>query len=225
MTSPFILMCAGVTKSFGSHTVLNNISMSLGRGIVALTGKNGAGKTTLIEAIAGITSLDSGRIEILGSDLVTDAFAARTKLAFVPDASFAYEFMTGLEFLLMVCALRNVQISAGDHKLQEKMGLTPHLNVLVSAMSLGTRKKLMLASGLLGDAALILLDEPTNGLDAFAKQALADAIILRSQYALVFLSTHDAAFISMTNAKTLDMHDFHAGAAAASNLDLMTQSL
>jgi len=88
-----------------------------------------------------------------------------------------------------------------------RLRLSEHLDKNVGEMSLGTQKKLMLASGLLGNSSLILMDEPTNGIDAGAKLVLAETIVNRGEDALVFFSTHDKEFIELTGAKVISLMD------------------
>lgn len=209
-----LLSCSGIEKSYDGRMILNNVNLCLRRGAIALTGANGAGKSTLIATLAGIEPVDRGTIQICGADLVSAPIVARRQLAFVPDESIAYDFMTGSEFLLMVCALRGGRLTAADDALHQRLGLAPHLAQRVEAMSLGTRKKLMLASALLGSAAVILMDEPTNGIDAAAKAVLADAIRQRKHESLIFFSTHDDEFIQAADAQQMPIHLLNAAEEA-----------
>lgn len=201
--SPLLLDCAAVTRTLGGRVILDDVALRLGRGAFALTGANGTGKSTLLAALAGIEPVDGGTIRVAGFDLAAESVPARRALAFVPDTPAAYDFMSGAEFLALVCALRGVRIDSADEALHHRLGLAVHLGTQVGAMSLGTRKKLMIAAGLLGRAAVILMDEPTNGIDADAKSELAREINERKRDALVLFSTHDQAFIEATGARTL----------------------
>lgn len=208
MNSPSILKCDGISKSYSGKKIFEKLSFEFGNGVVALTGENGAGKSTLIESIAGVTLLDQGVVQICGMDINVNRVASRKELSFVPDECIAYEFLTGIDFLHLVCALRQISITAEDNSLHEQIDLSAHLEKKVSEISLGTRKKLMLASGLLGKASLILMDEPTNGLDAGAKSIIAEQIKNRGREALVLFSTHDKEFIQLTGADTISLGSF-----------------
>jgi len=190
---------------YGSHVIFENLDLSYGAGAVALVGRNGAGKSTLLSLLAGIDAPHTGRVVICGHDLHLRAqgLGARARLAWVPDASVAYDFMTGDEFLRMVQALRGC---AGPQRaLLAGFGIEAYLGARFGDMSLGTRKKFMLAGGLMGDAQVVLMDEPTNGIDADARDYLAAQIVARSMQHLVLFSTHDREFIGQVNARVLDL--------------------
>jgi ABC-type multidrug transport system ATPase subunit len=137
---------------------------------------------------------------VCGHDLARGQ-GARAALAWVPDASVAYDFMTGDEFLRMVQALRGC--AGPDRTLLEGFGIAAYLGARFGDMSLGTRKKFMLAAGLMGDAQVVLMDEPTNGIDAHARAFLIDQIKVRAHEHLVLFSTHDRDLIALTGARVL----------------------
>lgn len=202
-----LLEAEGLGVQFSGLALFRDLSFSFGPGVVALMGENGAGKSTLLSLLAGVQPLQEGRIVIKGHGMATSPREARRHLAWVPDESVAYEFMTGDEFLRMVLALRAQGEAPALAGLVEGFGLTPHLGKRFGQMSLGTRKKFMLASGLASDAAVVLLDEPTNGIDAEAKAFLMETFRQGRDARLFFFSTHDGEAVAQSGAQVLRLVD------------------
>lgn len=197
-----LLAVEGLGMRYGSHVVFDGLDLAYGAGAVALVGRNGTGKSTLLALLAGIDAPQAGRVMICGIDLAQGQ-GGRAKLAWVPDASVAYDFMTGDEFVRMVQALRGC--ASISRALLTGFGIDGYLGARFGDMSLGTRKKFMLAAGLMGDAQIVLMDEPTNGIDADARTFLALQIKARTQSGLVLFSTHDRDFIALVDARVLDL--------------------
>jgi len=195
-----LLAAEGLGMRYGGQVVFEDLHLAFGAGAVALVGRNGAGKSTLMALLAGVGAPQAGRVLVCGHDLARGQ-GARAALAWVPDAAVAYDFMTGDEFLRMVQALRGC---AGPNRaLLEGFGIAAHLGARFGDMSLGTRKKFMLAAGLMGDAQVVLMDEPTNGIDADARAFLIDQIRARAHEHLVLFSTHDRDLIALAGARVL----------------------
>lgn len=190
---------------FSGLPLFRGLSFSFAAGVVALMGENGAGKSTLLSLLAGVQPLQEGRVLIKGIDLVAAPQDARRQLAWVPDESVAYEFMSGDEFLRMVLALRAQGDAPALPALIEGLGLGPHRGKRFGDMSLGTRKKFMLASGLASEAAVVLMDEPTNGIDAQAREFLVETMRRGSDTRLFFFSTHDRDAVAQSGARVLYM--------------------
>ena len=183
------------------QVLFRELGLSFGPGVVALTGQNGAGKSTLLSLLAGVHAPQQGRILIDGHDLAKSPQRARRQLAWAPDESVAYDFMTGDEFLRMVLALRGQADAPALPEVLEGFGLQAHAGKRFEAMSLGTRKKFMLASCLASDAPLVLMDEPTNGIDAQAKGFLLERFRRDAASRLFFFSTHDGEAIVESGAQ------------------------
>ena len=198
-----LLAAEGLGMRFGAHILFDNLAFAYGPGAVALVGRNGAGKSTLLSLLAGIEAPQAGRVVVAGHDLRRAGRAARACLAYVPDESVAYDFMTGDEFLRMAQALRGCAGPAPA--LLAGFGIAPYLGAPFGVMSLGTRKKFMLAAGLMGDAAVVLMDEPTNGIDADARAYLVDVIAAQKDRRLLLFSTHDQELIAGVGAGVLDL--------------------
>jgi len=196
-----LLEAEGLGVQFSGLALFSGLSFSYGPGVVALMGENGAGKSTLLSLLAGVQPLQEGRIAVKGHDMAALPREARRQLAWVPDESVAYEFMTGDEFLRMVLALRGQADAPALPGLLDGFGLSAHRGKRFGQMSLGTRKKFMLASGLASDAAVVLMDEPTNGIDADAKACLMERLREGREARLFFFSTHDQEAVAQSDAR------------------------
>ncbi|MBQ5949755.1 ABC transporter ATP-binding protein [Massilia sp. ST3] len=201
--SSALLACSGLRKRFGERLLFDGLDLSLEAGVVALTGPNGSGKSTLLSLLCGIAAPDAGSIAIAGHDLAREPVRAKQQLSFVPDEPVAYGFMTGFEYLAMLATLKRLRPAPEDQALLERFHIDMARHLPFKDMSLGTQRKFMLAGGLLGKPAVLLMDEPTNGLDAAAKETLAALLDARRHDSLVLFSTHDQAFVAATNARVL----------------------
>jgi ABC-2 type transport system ATP-binding protein len=162
----FIVHTEGLTKRFGDRTVVDNVDLRVPRGSAfGYLGPNGAGKTTLIRMLLGLTSVSSGTVEILGHPMPRDADIALARVGAIVEEPRFHGYLTGRENLEVIAAVRGRgskdRIAAG----LERVGLTDRRNDKVSTYSLGMRQRLGVAVCLLGDPALLVLDEPMNGLD------------------------------------------------------------
>lgn len=202
-----LLEADGLGMRFSGQTVLRDLSFAFGAGVVALTGQNGAGKSTLLSLLSGVQAPQQGRVVVDGHDLARAPQRARRRLAWAPDESVAYDFMSGDEFLRMVLALRGQRDAPALPALLEGLGLAPHTAKRFEAMSLGTRKKFMLASSLASDASVVLMDEPTNGIDAQAKAFLLEVFRRERERRLFFFSTHDLDALAQSGAQVFALPD------------------
>ncbi|MET0268008.1 MAG: ABC transporter ATP-binding protein [Duganella sp.] len=193
-----------VCKSFGSRHVLRSLSLSRPAGALVLRGPNGVGKSTLLRVLAGVTPADSGTIWIDGQPLHSDPVAAKLRLAYAPDECPIYPFISGHELLDFVAYAKRCTVTPAVHAILERFGLGPHLATRCGDMSLGTQKKLMLAAAWIGAPALLLLDEPSNGLDTDARAVLIELLRDRSAEAVVLLSSHDQAFAEAIGAEVIE---------------------
>lgn len=198
-----LLAVSGLSMRFGARPLFDGLDFASGPGAVALVGPNGTGKSTLLTLLAGIVAPYAGTIQVAGHALAHAPRQAKARLAYVPDESVAYDFMSGAEFLALVDALRGTRTAPQAGALIAGLGLEAHVDQRFGAMSLGTRKKFMLVAGLMGDADVVLMDEPTNGIDAAAKAWLAGLVRLQAADRLLLFSTHDNELIEATGARLL----------------------
>ena len=191
----------GLTKAFGGRPILDGATARLAPGAYALQGENGCGKSTLLAMLAGAIAPDAGDVWIDGHSLSADPVVARMRLAYAPDESPVYPFITGSDFLDFVASAR--QCANVDADLVTELGLAPHLPKRFSAMSLGTQKKVLLCAAWIGAAPVKLLDEPSNGLDLGARDVIARRIARHAVDAVILFASHDAAFVAASGAKVL----------------------
>jgi Cu-processing system ATP-binding protein len=195
MSSPLVsLVEAG--KSYGQLNALNAINMSLNEGeVLGLFGHNGAGKTTMMKLILGVISPSKGNVEVMGiSPDSKEAWHCRSKVGYLPENVSFYEQLTGLEVLTYFVKLKGFTNKAGKQKavnLLEQVGITHAMNRQVKTYSKGMRQRLGLAQAFIGEPKLLLLDEPTVGLDPIATREFYQTVDqLKSNGSSVILCSH-----------------------------------
>lgn len=199
-----MLRFEGICKSYGARRILRDLSRGFTPGVHALRGPNGIGKSTLLRVLAGIEEPDAGTVWIAGIDLQADPAAAKARLAYAPDECPVYPFMTGRELLAFVAWAKACEVSAAVLDIVERFGLARHLDTRCGDMSLGTQKKLMIAAAWIGEPSVLLLDEPSNGLDANARALLIELLAAKSRDAVVLVSTHDQEFARALGAQVIE---------------------
>jgi Cu-processing system ATP-binding protein len=180
-----------VSKRFGRIEAVRDATFELRAGeTVALVGHNGAGKTTLIKMMLGLLRPDTGAIEVLGENPAAGEFTARRELGHLPENVAFQPSLTGRETLSFYARLKR-RPAAEVRTLLERVGLAEAADRRIGTYSKGMRQRLGLAQALLGEPRVLLLDEPTTGLDPALRQAFYDTIEeLRGGGATVLLSTH-----------------------------------
>jgi ABC-type multidrug transport system ATPase subunit len=154
-----------------AEPVLAGVDLEIGPGLTLLLGPNGCGKSTLLKLAAGIEQPDSGRVEIDGHDLWTDEVAARRGLAYVPEQPDLTPYATVREILDLVCRLRGEPRERGREAL-ERVGLANLTHRSVRELSMGQRRRAVLAAALVGTPRQVLLDEPLEAMDRGAREDL-----------------------------------------------------
>ncbi len=180
-----------VVKSYRAVHALRGVSFALAPGrLSALVGHNGAGKTTLIKLMLGLIRPDRGTIRVLGEDPSAGAFAGRRALGFLPENVAFNAALTGRETLAFYARLKQIDPKQGA-ALLERVGLGEASWRRVGTYSKGMRQRLGLAQALLGRPRVLLLDEPTTGLDPALRQTFYDILDeLRRDGATVLISSH-----------------------------------
>jgi Cu-processing system ATP-binding protein len=180
-----------VVKRFGKVEAVRDVSFSLPEGeTVALVGHNGAGKTTLMKLMLGLIRPTSGSIAVLGDDPAAGEFAARRRLGYLPENVSFNAALTGEETLAFYARLKQ-ESAKSVAVLLERVGLTHAANRRVGTYSKGMRQRLGLAQALLGEPRVLLLDEPTTGLDPALRHSFYEIVEeLRGRGATVLLSSH-----------------------------------
>lgn len=191
-----VLEVKNVTKKRGRITVLKNISFRLEPGIYGLLGANGEGKTTLFNIICGLLSEDCGRIMFDNKDIKDEKGLFLSRLGFLPQDFAYYSNFTGLKFMLYMSALKGIEKRDAREeciRLLEMVGLSEKRNVRIGKYSGGMKQRLGIAQAMLGNPELLILDEPTVGLDPKERVRFRNLISSFSDNKIVILSTHIVA--------------------------------
>ena len=187
------LMVRDVSKRFGDRVAVDGVSFKVHRGeIYGLLGPNGAGKTTLLSMIAGILEPDSGEISIDGLNALDPK--TRGRVGYCPQEPIVYDNLTGLENMMFYAGLHGL---SGGHvkqrcrELLDQMGLGEYASRKVKTYSGGMKKRLSFAITLIGEPELLLLDEPTTGMDPRIRRSVWESILrLKEEGKTIILATH-----------------------------------
>lgn len=186
------ISCRELTKIYGNQKALNEVSFSVGKGeIVGLLGPNGAGKSTLMKIITGFIRKTSGDISVNGLNPETELMSIKRQIGYLPENNPLYlDFYVKeyLEFISRIYKLDNKN-SRIDETI-DLVGLTPEKSKKIGALSKGYRQRVGLAQALLPDPAILILDEPTTGLDPNQIIEIRDVIKKTGEDKTVLLSTH-----------------------------------
>ncbi len=184
------LQINSLTKKFGTQTALNNISLTIGKSeIVGLLGPNGAGKSTLMKSIVGALKIDEGEIFFEGKNISQHSLETKSKMGFLPENNPLYAEMYVKEYLTFVAEIHGVS-KARIEELIELVGITPEKTKKISQLSKGYRQRVGLAQAILHSPELLILDEPTNGLDPNQIVEIRNVIKEIGREKTVILSTH-----------------------------------
>ena len=184
-----------LNKRFGSLSAVTDLDLEIQAGeLFGFLGPNGAGKTTTIRLMTGLLRPTSGRVLIGGHDVQTQPVKAKALLGYVPDEASLYEKLTGREFLLFMADLYRVAGQGRQERMDrllDLLGMTERAGDIIQSYSRGMRQKIALAGALVHDPRLLVMDEPTVGLDPRSARALKDLLRdLSARGVTVFLSTH-----------------------------------
>ena len=197
-----------VAKRYGRTVALDDVTAGIDRGITGLLGPNGAGKTTLLKIAATVLAPDEGRVELLGMDPASpkDRASIRRRLGYMPQEPGFYPRFSAFEFVDYVAILKEVTDRKARHaevrRVLDAVGLGDQAGKRIRTLSGGMRRRLALAQALLGRPDLLLLDEPTAGLDP--EQRLRFRQLISSQPGrTVVLSTHQTEDVSALCSRVL----------------------
>jgi ABC-type multidrug transport system ATPase subunit len=184
-----------VVKTFGDKRALNGISFTVPAGqICGLLGPNGSGKTTLFRLAMGILKATSGRLVVDGLDAFEDRVELKRLIGYLPDEPVFYAYLSAREILQLSAAMHGLDVAATMARiapLMARMQLTGEIDAFADEYSRGMKKKLGLLLALLHEPKLLILDEPTNGLDVEATHLFYDLMIeLAAAGTTVLFSTH-----------------------------------
>ena len=161
-----VIETKGLTNVYGDQTVLNAVNLHVKRGrIYGLLGRNGAGKTTIMKTVLGLTSITSGEIEVFGQNIMKHEKELYPRIGAIIETPGFYPNLTGTENLEIFAKLRGTASSNAVEHAMNVVGLPFKDKKLFSKYSLGMKQRLGIANAILHDPELLILDEPTNGLD------------------------------------------------------------
>ena len=184
-----------LTMDYGSARALDGLTLKIERGeFFAFLGPNGAGKTTAIKLLVGLMTPVSGTVRICGHDMQTDTLRAKAALGYVPDVAVFYEKLTPLEFMRFIADVFEVdeaRAAATRHRLFTRFALHDCANERIENLSHGTRQRLAIASALLHEPKVFIIDEPMVGLDPIHARIVKEELKERSREGMtVLMSTH-----------------------------------
>jgi ABC-2 type transport system ATP-binding protein len=160
------VVITGMTKQFSNGRGIQNIDLTIYQGeIVGILGPNGAGKTTLLKCLTGLTSPDRGKVELFGIDIQSNYKEAIGPVGALIGPAVAYEKMSPYKNLKMISRLYSGITDTDIDMVLQQTGLTPFKDEKISSFSMGMKQRFGIASALISKPRLIVLDEPTNGLD------------------------------------------------------------
>ena len=179
---PDIVVVDRLVKRYGPRVAVRGVSFAIEEGeVIGLLGPNGSGKSTILRVLAGYLPPSSGNVRIDGIDVAADSLAARARVGYVPEDAPLYDGMRVGEFLHFMAAIKGVvrhTVRGAIASAAEQLDLGPVLGMPIGKLSRGYRQRVAIAQALLSDPPLLILDEPTNALDAY--QVIAVRALVRS---------------------------------------------
>ena len=201
-----------VSKRYGSIRAVDDVTIALAEGITGLLGPNGAGKTTLLGLMATLTAPDSGRVDLLGLDPShpTQRRQLRRRLGYMPQEPGFHRRFSVFDFVDYVAILKEHTDTRARHAEVERVldlvGLTDRADTRIGKLSGGMRRRVALAQALLGDPHLLLLDEPTAGLDPEQRLRFRDLVSRMGESRIVVVSTHQTEDVAALCQRVAVMH-------------------
>lgn len=194
------IIIKNLTKQYGKHTALNNISLELHNGMFGLLGANGAGKTTLMNMITTLLDPTCGTILVNGKDVVKEKIDVRKLVGFLPQEFNVYPELTAYEFMDYIARLNHIKNKKPRQalilSLLEKVNLSHVANKKIGGFSGGMKRRLGIAQALIKDPQILIVDEPTAGLDPEERIRFRTMLVELSKDKIVILSTHIVEDIS-----------------------------
>jgi len=183
-----------LTKRYGALTAVDDLSFEVRPGeVLGFLGPNGAGKTTTMRMLTGFIAPTSGRASIYGHDVEADPIGAKSCIGYLPEGAPGYGEMTALGFLEFIADLRGLRGAVRRARLDtviERLQLAPVLQQSIETLSKGFRRRVGLALAIVHDPAVLILDEPTDGLDPNQKHEVRTLIGEMSRDKIIVISTH-----------------------------------
>ena len=194
-SAPPALALENVTRVFGEYVAVDHVSLTLAPGaFLGLLGRNGAGKSTTLKMITGLLQPSSGRITVLGRDVVHDAIGVKRTIGVMPEDMGLFDTLTGPEYLRFVGRMYGLDeevITTREKELFDTLDLAPPKGALIAEYSFGMKKKIALAAALVHAPRVVLLDEPFEGIDPVTSRTIKrilSALVARG--VTIVMTTH-----------------------------------
>jgi ABC-2 type transport system ATP-binding protein len=189
-----LIEAEGLVKSFGTLKAVDGITLRVPRGeVLGFLGPNGAGKSTTMRLITGFLEPDAGYARIAGFDVQEHAIEAKRRLGYLPEGAPLYAEMTPKGFLRFVAELRGLQgdsLALAVTKAVQRTGLGPVLDQTIETLSKGYKRRVGIAQAILHDPEVLIMDEPTDGLDPNQKHQVRELIAEMAREKAIIVSTH-----------------------------------
>ncbi len=183
-----------LTKQFGHLRAVDDLSFSVGAGeVLGFLGPNGAGKSTTMKLLCGFLTPDSGSIRVCGHDVVEEPLQAKQRIGYLPEGAPSYPEMTVGQFLKFIADIRGLKPAAGRQKADEVIARLQLESVVmqpIETLSKGFKRRVGLAQAIMHDPEVLVLDEPTDGLDPNQKHQVRELINSMSSEKIIIISTH-----------------------------------
>ncbi len=188
-----MLELCDITKKYRDKLALNSVSLSLDNGIYGLLGPNGAGKSTLMNIITGNLRPGSGEVKWNGKDIFELGASYRALLGYAPQQQGMYDTFSGRRFLAYMATLKGItkkEIDSEIARVLSYVNMTGAADRAIGAYSGGMKQRILIAQAILGDPKLLLLDEPTAGLDPKERVRIRERISALGEDKIILISTH-----------------------------------
>ena len=185
-----------LSKSFGSVTAVDDVSITVPEGeIFGFLGPNGAGKTTTIRMLTGVLIPDAGSVKIFGTDVHDDPLGAKLKMGIIPESGTVYSDLTAVQNILLTAKFFGMDRATREERADEildRLGLADRRDDLVRTFSKGMRQRISIACAIVHAPPLLILDEPTTGLDVYSRRLVIDTVRrMNREGSTVLLTTHN----------------------------------
>lgn len=196
-----------LSKNYGRIQALSGVSFKIEPGeVIGLLGPNGAGKTTLMKILTGYLEPDGGEAKVHGIDVVADPLAAQRRIGYLPESAPLYGEMLVQEYLEMMAAMRGVPVERRRDRMRHAIratGLSDRVTQPISTLSKGFRQRVGIAQAIIHEPDVLILDEPTTGLDPAQIAEIRDLIVGLAKKSTVLLSTHILSEVEATCERVL----------------------
>jgi ABC-2 type transport system ATP-binding protein len=196
-----------LSKSYGRVNALSGVSFKIDQGeVIGLLGPNGAGKTTLMKILTGYLEPDAGEVRVHGIDVLSDPLAAQRRIGYLPESAPLYGEMLVQEYLEMMAAMRGVAPERRRDRMIDVIratGLTDRVVQPIATLSKGFRQRVGIAQAIIHEPDILILDEPTTGLDPAQIAEIRDLIGRLAKKSTVLLSTHILSEVEATCERVL----------------------